>query len=90
MASSLRLGSSLAKCCDRVFRVVVLRVLDDRRHRFDLAHPVAHQKKLIEDEKRGLARERRNLLDLGIVVIAVADRAKLVSQPAPRSASRPT
>src|SRR4051812_6380726 len=71
------LGCQRGKVLRQVGQVVVLQVLDNRRHRLDLAHALAHQKKLVEDEERRLAGERWNLLDLGVAVVAVAGAAKL-------------
>jgi hypothetical protein len=48
----------------QVVQIVILQILDDRRHRLDLAHALAHQEKLIEGEERGLACERWNFLEL--------------------------
>src|SRR3954451_20539921 len=85
------LGRELGEMLRQVRQVLVLEVLDDRRHRLDLAHPLAHEEELVEDKERGLARERWNFLDLGVAVLAVAGRAKLklLGKPAALRESRP-
>ena len=75
--SSLRLAGSAGEMLRQLVEVLILQVLDDRRHRLDLAHALAHQEKLVEDEERRLAGERWNFLHLGVAVLAVAGAAEL-------------
>ena len=57
--------------------LVVLQVLDQIRHGFDLAHALTHQEQLVGDEKFRLTGKRGNVFELRIAVIAVARAAKL-------------
>src|SRR4051794_13959059 len=71
------LGRQRREMLGQDVEVIVVQVLDDRRHRLDLAHALPHQEKLVEDEERRLAGQRGNVLDLGVAVLAVTGRAKL-------------
>src|SRR5262249_41355215 len=52
-------------------QLVVLEILDQRRHGVDLAHAFAHQEQLVDNEKLGLSGKRRQVSHLRIAVLAV-------------------